>query len=478
MNTPQQPGPEDAGQNSGWANQPAQPGSGWQQGGDARPQGPANDQSTQSTQGPQTTGWQQAQPHGQPAQAQQPYGQPVAPQQPAQFTAHAAQNPAQPNPAPPRPSGPDAFPGQPGSFPGQNNAFPGQAGAAWAGAGNAFPGGPAGNATGSSTRPKSAKWIPILIGAILLVLIIVTVLIVRGGSAEDRAREAVQDYLTAISQSDADKARGYLPSSLDDDSLLTDAVLKDSNSRAPISDIAVGNAAQSSTSDGYNVPVSYTIGGESVSTTVEVHIYSGNDASIYSYTYLSLSAISGIDVKVNGVTPNSSTPYVFPGNYDVTIDNQYLTVTGGEIKSYDPGDYSADSDLDLAVSDAGIQMFREKVVAEAQACLASTKIDPGCGAKLPDHLASGEQIREDSVHRSQDTENAAKLRSVTPEPGITTPTVISAHYYDLGNMDVTATCGKDGNWAEYELYGSASGLHFGSPAIDLTDPDLKVVWDT
>ena len=45
-------------------------------------------------------------------------------------------------------------------------------------------------------------------------------------------------------------------------------------------------------------------------------------------------------------------------------------------------------------------------------------------------------------------------------------------------MDITASCGKDGNWSNCELYGfgSGSGMYFGSPSIDLNDPDLKVVW--
>ena len=40
------------------------------------------------------------------------------------------------------------------------------------------------------------------------------------------------------------------------------------------------------------------------------------------------------------------------------------------------------SDLKLKVSQAGIDLFREKVVPEAKACLASTNLDPGCNMAI------------------------------------------------------------------------------------------------
>ncbi|WP_155944976.1 hypothetical protein [Propionibacterium acidifaciens] len=483
MSTPQQPGSGGPGQNGPWMDQPPQPANGWQPGG-APPQGPGG-------QNPQ--GWQQPQPGGQPPQhdgqqPQSPYGQSAA------FAAQGPQGPAQPGPGQPNafpgqpagpqgqpgPGQPNAFPGQPAGpqgqpGPGQPNAFPGQ-GTAFAAPGAAFPGG---LQTGSATKPKSRK-LAIIIGSIVLALIIGTVIAIvlaAGGSDQTKAKKTVTDYLTAVSEGNASKAKDYLSNSLDDTSLLTDDVLKDSLSRAPISNIVVSDAAQGPTNYEFDVPATYTIGDKDVSTTFEVDFFSKKPV-IATSSYLSLSSFDGVTVTVNGTAPSSTSPYVFPGDYKVSTDHQYLTINGSDMQAYDPADgYVSGSDLELAVSDAGVQMFRQKVISEAQACLASTKIDPGCGAKLAD-LDDGSQIKEDSVHRTQDAENAAKLQSVTPEPGITTPTVIKADYYDLGKMDITASCGKDGNWSNCELYGfgSGSGMYFGSPSIDLNDPDLKVVW--
>ena len=485
MSTPQQPGSGGPGQNGPWMDQPPQPAKGWQPGG-APPQGPGG-------QNPQ--GWQQPQqpqPGGQPPQhdgqqPQSPYGQSAA------FAAQGPQGPqgpaqpgqGRPNAFPGQPAGPqgqpgpgqpNSFPGQPTAFPGQQpNAFPGQ-GTAFAAPGAAFPGG---LQTGSATKPKSRK-LAIIIGSIVLALIIGTVIAIvlaAGGSDQTKAKKTVTDYLTAVSEGNAGKAKDYLSNSLDDTSLLTDDVLKDSLSRAPISNIVVSDATQGSTNYEFDVPATYTIGDKDVSTTFEVDFFSKKPA-IATSSYLSLSPFDGVTVTVNGTAPSSTSPYVFPGDYKVSTDHQYLTINGSDMQAYDPADgYVSGLDLELAVSDAGVQMFRQKVISEAQACLASTKIDPGCGAKLAD-LDDGSQIKEDSVHRTQDAENAAKLQSVTPEPGITTPTVIKADYYDLGKMDITASCGKDGNWSNCELYGfgSGSGMYFGSPSIDLNDPDLKVVW--
>lgn len=365
------------------------------------------------------------------------------------------------------PQGPGPYGGQP-----QPGGTFGQPGVGYM-PGAAFNGAPA--------APKKRSWkLPIIIGSIVLALIIgcIITMILTGGSAEKKTKEAVKNYLTAISESDANKAKKYLSSSMSDTSLLTDEVLKDSNSRAPMSNISVSDPTQGNGSSMYEVPATYTIGGTTVTTNFKVSYYS--DATIYSDDYLSLSAFDGIDITVNGVKPSTNMPYIFPGDYLITTVNQYLTVTNGDVEAYDPEEDSTTGSNrpELAVSDAGVQMFREKVIGEAQTCLSSTKIDPGCGAKLAD-LSSGGQVKEDSVHRTQDAENSAKLQSVTPEPGVTTPTVIKADYIDLGMMDITAQCGSEGNWSDCELwgYGAGSGFYFGSPSIDLNDPDLKVVWE-
>ncbi|SYZ34104.1 Rv0361 family membrane protein [Propionibacterium australiense] len=459
MSTPQQPGAGGAGQNN-WANQPSQPNNGWQPGQGVPNQGPMGNQGAQ----PQNTPWQQAQQGYQP-QPQQGYGQPGA-QQPAAF---AAQGPTQPNPAQQPQQGP--WPGQANAYPGQANAYPG--------AGPAQPGAPA--AMGSSAKPKPAKLI-IIIVSIILALIVGTVLAITllGGSNEKKAKQTVEDYLTAISQGDADKARSYLLGSLLDTSLLTNEVLKDSNERAPMTNVAVEDAQQVTGSDTqYQVPVSYTIDDTTTRTKLLVTFSSGNPF-VDAPPTMPLSLLDDVEVRVNGVSPDSDSPYVFPGNYTITTDNEYLMIKDGEIEVYDPTEPILDVPT-LDVSEAGTQMFREKVIAAAQECLASNRLDSGCGEPLPATWESGETLDEGTVKRSQNATEAAKLQSVSPTLGLKGATILSASYAELGTIDTTVGCRKDGQHGECTvhktLFGVETGWYFGSPSIDVTDPDLKVKWE-
>ena len=66
----------------------------------------------------------------------------------------------------------------------------------------------------------------------------------------------------------------------------------------------------------------------------------------------------------------------------------------------------------------------------------------------------------------------AKLANVTPEPGSSVPTVISA--WDMGYFDVEAECNDGGSWGACTYTGE--GTSFGTASIDVTDLELKVQW--
>ncbi|SPF68412.1 hypothetical protein PROPJV5_1407 [Propionibacterium ruminifibrarum] len=396
--------------------------------------------------------------------------------------------------------------GAPGPFPmgGQapQNAWPGQAPQnAWPGQGpyaGAWPtpgGTPA--PTGRTTRPRRTRAV-IIIGAVVLALIIGAALTrtALGGSDEDLSRKIVEEYLTAVAEGDADKAKGFLSYSSADESLLTDEVLRVSNELAPMTNITVGSVTASSEhANDYLVQASYDIGDESVSTTMTVFITSRRSllpskkiVTITDHTRLSLSLFEDVDFTVNGVTPDTDYPDVFPGTYELAVSNEYLEITGDPIAALDPAG-NAYSPFDtgpdgrrekntVGVSEAGVQMFREKVVAEATECLASTRLSPGCGTwvpQRPDRELRCEEVREDSVHRWQEPEEAAKLQNVTPVHRLGPPTTLEAVSTQLGDIEVTATCRQGDTWTEQRLY-SYEATYFGTASIDLTDPDLAVVW--
>ncbi len=255
---------------------------------------------------------------------------------------------------------------------------------------------------------------------------------------------------------------------------MTDAVLADSLTRAPITDIVVGEPTGSSS---FDITVTYTIGGQPASEDLLVTMHDGKDPGIYGGT-TTLSIDEHLDVTVHGVTPTSDSPTILPGSYLLVPTVPYLTLGDQPLLAKDSSDYLGSYDLELSVTDEGIAVFREKVIAEAEACLASKALDPGCGAALPSTLSDGSAIRDGSVQRSQDAESRALLQNITPEPGYSLPTVVSVYGSDLGTIDITAECqNSDGSWSSCELWGYGAGFSFGDPSINLADPALTVEWD-
>ncbi|MBE6477587.1 MAG: hypothetical protein E7Z97_05920 [Propionibacteriaceae bacterium] len=354
-----------------------------------------------------------------------------------------------------------------------------------------------GAVTGRAGRPALAvastggsRATVVIVAAVLLAMLIAAVTLSTAvNSNEGRARRIVREYLTAVAEEDAEKARGYL-SEVDDDSLLTDEVLRVSNELAPMTDISVGRVRHSRyISTDYQVRVSYRIGDETVSTIMDVSLPRQNSstavksAGVASLSSLWLTGFGDIDVTVNGVIPDTNRPAVFPGNYKIAASNEYLEITGDPIAATDPSEHSysaAAAGNELAVSEAGVQMFRDKVIAAARECLASTKLSPGCGTKVPQYPNNNprcEEVREDSVHRRQEPEEAAKLESFTPKLKAGAPMTITAGPTDLGYFTPTATCRTGDTWTEQQLYGPTEATRFSAPSIDLTDPDLALAWE-
>ncbi|SPF68416.1 hypothetical protein PROPJV5_1411 [Propionibacterium ruminifibrarum] len=339
------------------------------------------------------------------------------------------------------------------------------------------PAGPAGT-------PQPAQLIAI--GALVLTLLIgaMTAAIVADRSAlrtaERAAQEAARTYLTAIAEGDAETARGYLE--VDDDSLLTDEVLRVSNELAPMTDITVGEVTRDRRIVTHQwVRVGYRVGGVEVSALLSVS--RSDDPTIFNASELSLHGSPDVGITVNGAIPATSSPTVFPGTYELASNNEYLDVTGEPIAAIDPTEYFYDSlgtENEVVASEAGVRMFREKVVAAAQECLASTRLDAGCGIdvpRYPEGLSECEEIREDSVHRRQDSSQAVLLETVTPRFKPFEPNALWAPFIDLGRVDITVTCRVGDTWTNREITSHGRWRFFGSPSIDLTDPDLAVAWN-
>ena len=295
----------------------------------------------------------------------------------------------------------------------------------------------------------------------------------KSADPKETAKTIATNYLTAISEGRATDAKKLLYSISDDDSLLTDEVLKDSLTRAPITDINVGEPTGEYSS--FDVSVTYKVGDELASD--EYKVSTGSGKILTSLPSLRLYSLKGVDITVNGVKAKSgeSSHAVFPGSYVVASANKYLEVDGNTTVVVTSGkDHTSSSDLKLKVSQAGIDLFREKVVAEAKACLASKALDPGCNIAISATTQNGGTVAEGSVTRTQNSENAAKLENAVPKPGTSVPTIISAR--DLGEIQVTATCTDSRGSGPCKLL-SGKGARFPTASLNVAEENPKVTWE-
>lgn len=345
---------------------------------------------------------------------------------------------------------------------------------------------------GPGLPPKKSKtglWIGL--GAVAVVVIVALVLVLSGvfsgtntanGGEGEQAKESKQsakdiatNYLTAISEGRADDAKKMLGPTSSDTSLMTNEVLKDSLTRAPITDISVTEPTGGSSS---TVNVTYKVGGEPVNEEYTVNVRGGTIST--STPHLSLYGLKGVDITVNGVTVKEGDKSydVFPGSYVVASANKYLEIDGESTVVVTKSSSDNIPRFKLKVSQAGIDLFREKVIPEAKACLESKNLDPGCNMALNGTLRDGKTLEDGTITRTQSSENANKLENVVPEPGASVPTIISAS--NLGSFKVTGICTDSTRSGECELLGgfaAVKGMKFPKASLNVAEEDPKVVWE-
>ncbi len=349
------------------------------------------------------------------------------------------------------------------------------------------PAGPAGPA--GPSKPKSKTPLFIGLGAGALVLIVAVVLIansLRGGggilagptptpSPSVRAKTAAEAYLKAISEGRAADALALLSSTPTDASLLTNEVLADSLKRAPITEIVVSDPGPDS-SGWFDVPVSYKLGDQAVTDTYKITTYSGSKL-ISGTANLSMPySAKGLDTTVNGVKPTSDYPEVFPGSYQFGTTQKYFTFGDSAtvlVKNSDDTS-SSSSSITPTLDAEGTKIFREKIVAAADACLASKALNAGCGLDVPAVISSGKtQVRDGSLTRTMKAEARSQLENVEPRLGSSRAVVVSAKG-SLGSVDIAAECNSGSGWSPCTIWGF--GLGFDTPSIDFSKPDLTVTW--
>lgn len=346
-------------------------------------------------------------------------------------------------------------------------------------AGEAAPGQKKGLGTGAIIGIIAGSVAVLAVIAIVIAMLVIPRTDPREAAAQSAAK-VVQDYLTALADSDADAALALLVDTPSDATLLTDDALSASNDAAPIADISVPEPTPLASDDEYShdITASYSIGGKPVSGTFSVVDYDGSgDWRLMSGTVdLFIGSGTGdLDITLNGEPVDGDSVTVFPGTYHLETTSPYHTLTGTDtVTVSDPADYSADfSDVNVELNEKGLAAFRQSITDAVTACLASKSLVAGCGIDIPETISDGTKIIDGTITRSLDADGQATMANLKPEDIYGDPMQVRGPY--IGSVDVTADCESNGQ----RLTGCTFLFlpSFGSPLVDFTTDPVTVRWD-
>lgn len=441
---------------------------------------------------------------GQPGPGGQPPGQPPYGQPPGQPYGQPQGQPphgqARPGFAPPNYGGPQQ---RPGSYPTPPGGYPNQPGGP-----DGYPpqpGPPGAGGPGGSVPPakKGSGRIFLVLGAIVLALIIIgvsaAILVNRsidtttspvdpidptstggpGGSAppgssttgpppaSTKADQSVRSYLEALAAGNAAVALSLGKDQPTDKTFLTDAVLAESNKRAPITEISVSPADNE-----YDVSIkaSYKMGDQQVNETFTVQ-KQGEVFLLYDVTQdVDLETVRSrtLPMQINGVKVTTDKVDLFPGSYALSTGSDYVTYGGGPMVITSPNDYGNAYDHKPEITEAGIKAVVAAAKVKLAGCAKEAKFRPSGCPFLNVRENPGQNITESSLRRkiTEDPFANAEPRADYQDPAI-------AEFSITVRWTVTARGTQNGRSTRFEI---PSATDFTTVRARLTNDPLKVVF--
>jgi hypothetical protein len=225
----------------------------------------------------------------------------------------------------------------------------------------------------------------------------------------------------------------------------------------------------------YEVDASYKLGDRPINAKFEIDDSSGHYLVGDGYAEVDLSyTAKGLPLTINGVTASADKVYLFPGSYELATTAKYITLgSGANFLVQQPNDYP-DIQAKPALTPAGQKVFKQRVTAAINKCIASTKLKAGCGLDLASKTTNGYTVKDGTVHRSLTSDAKAQVRNLKAELDYESPTVAEASSF-YASVDTSATLRKGKQTGRADLWGS--GTSFDTPQIDMSDRNLTVEWD-
>jgi hypothetical protein len=236
--------------------------------------------------------------------------------------------------------------------------------------------------TNESRRPAFRGWMVFaIVAAVAIAAGGITGRVILGASGGTGPSNTVLKFFQALRDNDAKAALAELATAPSDTTFITNEVLAASHAAGVITEISV--PATNSTV----VPVSYKLGGETVTDRISVQPV-GNGYKI------SASLNSGgiamkervrtqLPLRIAGTQVATGTVVLLPGSYPLTTVTDHLRYGTGSLVIKRLTDAPSASDLKLEVSDVGRTAAATAVASSLDACTAQKSFAPaGCPFKL------------------------------------------------------------------------------------------------
>lgn len=319
--------------------------------------------------------------------------------------------------------------------------------------------------------------------AAALLLVVVSLILTRAPAPGETPESAVEAYLTALSEADAEAALEVIDVP-PDTTHMTDDILARSLQEERISLVEVEELHRMD-SDSVTEQVQATFTREHTNhdpsqirfpfdtqLNEETGLWEIHDAAVR----IPRPEVGDLDLKLNGEPFDAEETYVFwwP-KYELTFDQEHFEFghrhySGMRIDSNRSGNPIAE--MEVRLTEEGEDVWRQAISEDLESCLTSAEKQAGCGLDVRDQIDGG-TVEEGSISRSLTTSMAeGGLAAIVPEvdPG-QLPLVYSRGGFPPVDVEYETT--SEGGNAESGDY--AAHLH--RPRVDMdSGDDPEVVW--
>lgn len=339
--------------------------------------------------------------------------------------------------------------------------------------------------------PRGRSKAPLIIGIVAAAMVLIIVLAVV---LQAQARNRLEQQEQEAAQARVDGAAGAVQGAFDglvagdsaavlshvetdgDASLLTDEVLAASAAIAPITNVVVTPPGEIDEYMAYaDVDVSYTLGDTEVSQTYTVEdldadgTWTVRDLLADYYLY---DTYDGLEILLNGAQVTSEEFELFPGAYEFTTSTTYFTLDGTTTFEITEPYLTDVPSFEPALTDDGVTVFRTAVSDAVDACVSSKKLKTGCGLSMDKKLSDGTVLKDGTIERTLTSDAKQTIKTMEPTLSYGNWTLAQGEY--IGGVDVVAVGTQDGQAVKGDVIFPPT---LGRPSIDMTDPDLEVIWD-